>query len=332
MVPPLHGGGAESTAPPLGPGINLGAPPTPCSAPAGNTFSTLAGLVFDWTIVKDTEAGSYSDTHTARSGKRWEGGGRGWAGAFTLIVTVSTPSSGAQDGSQAAGRRARDWSKCSAGAAVRGLVRALSGCVLGSVVEALGCPAAAGSSSCYLELSRGARGGGGRGPTRWVSGPTVPARGGPFSCDSWSQLSRHGRIACPSAGGTGGRGPVLQTRWSALPRRTRSRLDGGPPDSRCGLCSPVHSPRIGKGWSWTSAVLVCGNPHPVPHGGHWPHPGRSCLHQEDGVGLRCTDPISCSLAVWPVLPALGRADRAFPSAEVLLAGTRALLESWANIP
>ncbi|KAI4532567.1 hypothetical protein MG293_017832 [Ovis ammon polii] len=31
----------------------------------GNTFSTLAGLVFDWTIVKDTEADGYSDTHNA---------------------------------------------------------------------------------------------------------------------------------------------------------------------------------------------------------------------------------------------------------------------------
>uniref|UniRef100_A0A8C3YLS0 Nucleoporin 210 n=1 Tax=Catagonus wagneri TaxID=51154 RepID=A0A8C3YLS0_9CETA len=31
----------------------------------GNTFSTLAGLVFDWTIVKDTEADGYSDAHNA---------------------------------------------------------------------------------------------------------------------------------------------------------------------------------------------------------------------------------------------------------------------------
>ncbi|KAJ8786251.1 hypothetical protein J1605_006471 [Eschrichtius robustus] len=31
----------------------------------GNTFSTLAGLVFDWMIVKDTEADGYSDTHNA---------------------------------------------------------------------------------------------------------------------------------------------------------------------------------------------------------------------------------------------------------------------------
>ncbi|XP_016071129.1 PREDICTED: nuclear pore membrane glycoprotein 210 [Miniopterus natalensis] len=31
----------------------------------GNTFSTLAGLVFDWTIVKDTEAGGFSDSHNA---------------------------------------------------------------------------------------------------------------------------------------------------------------------------------------------------------------------------------------------------------------------------
>uniref|UniRef100_A0A8D0H3J3 Nucleoporin 210 n=1 Tax=Sphenodon punctatus TaxID=8508 RepID=A0A8D0H3J3_SPHPU len=31
----------------------------------GNTFSTLAGLVFDWTIVKDTEAYGFSDSHNA---------------------------------------------------------------------------------------------------------------------------------------------------------------------------------------------------------------------------------------------------------------------------
>ncbi|NXS92696.1 PO210 protein, partial [Jacana jacana] len=31
----------------------------------GNTFSTLAGLVFDWTIVKDTEADGFSDSHSA---------------------------------------------------------------------------------------------------------------------------------------------------------------------------------------------------------------------------------------------------------------------------
>ncbi|XP_071611582.1 nuclear pore membrane glycoprotein 210 [Heliangelus exortis] len=31
----------------------------------GNTFSTLAGLVFDWTIVKDTEADGFSDAHMA---------------------------------------------------------------------------------------------------------------------------------------------------------------------------------------------------------------------------------------------------------------------------
>ncbi|XP_069500079.1 nuclear pore membrane glycoprotein 210 [Ambystoma mexicanum] len=29
----------------------------------GNTFSTLAGLVFDWTVVKDTESEGFSDTH-----------------------------------------------------------------------------------------------------------------------------------------------------------------------------------------------------------------------------------------------------------------------------
>uniref|UniRef100_A0A8B9ZLT8 Nucleoporin 210 n=1 Tax=Anas platyrhynchos TaxID=8839 RepID=A0A8B9ZLT8_ANAPL len=31
----------------------------------GNTFSTLAGLVFDWTIVKDTDADGFSDSHNA---------------------------------------------------------------------------------------------------------------------------------------------------------------------------------------------------------------------------------------------------------------------------
>uniref|UniRef100_A0A8C0JD59 Nucleoporin 210 n=1 Tax=Chelonoidis abingdonii TaxID=106734 RepID=A0A8C0JD59_CHEAB len=31
----------------------------------GNTFSTLAGLAFDWTIVKDTEADGFSDSHNA---------------------------------------------------------------------------------------------------------------------------------------------------------------------------------------------------------------------------------------------------------------------------
>ncbi|XP_006870531.1 PREDICTED: nuclear pore membrane glycoprotein 210 [Chrysochloris asiatica] len=31
----------------------------------GNTFSTLAGLVFDWTIVKDTEADGFSDSHNS---------------------------------------------------------------------------------------------------------------------------------------------------------------------------------------------------------------------------------------------------------------------------
>ncbi|NXP80425.1 PO210 protein, partial [Ramphastos sulfuratus] len=31
----------------------------------GNTFSSLAGLVFAWTIVKDTEADSFSDAHNA---------------------------------------------------------------------------------------------------------------------------------------------------------------------------------------------------------------------------------------------------------------------------
>lgn len=31
----------------------------------GNTFSTLAGLVFDWTIVKDPEANGFSDSHNA---------------------------------------------------------------------------------------------------------------------------------------------------------------------------------------------------------------------------------------------------------------------------
>ncbi|NXF74774.1 PO210 protein, partial [Sclerurus mexicanus] len=31
----------------------------------GNTFSTLAGLVFDWSIVEDPEAGGFSDAHSA---------------------------------------------------------------------------------------------------------------------------------------------------------------------------------------------------------------------------------------------------------------------------
>ncbi|GCC21839.1 hypothetical protein chiPu_0000225 [Chiloscyllium punctatum] len=31
----------------------------------GNTFSTLAGLVFEWNIVKDTEAAGYADSHNA---------------------------------------------------------------------------------------------------------------------------------------------------------------------------------------------------------------------------------------------------------------------------
>ncbi|KAL4669180.1 hypothetical protein H8959_007734 [Pygathrix nigripes] len=31
----------------------------------GNTFSTLAGLVFEWTIVKDSEADRFSDSHNA---------------------------------------------------------------------------------------------------------------------------------------------------------------------------------------------------------------------------------------------------------------------------
>ncbi|NXC88611.1 PO210 protein, partial [Cercotrichas coryphoeus] len=31
----------------------------------GNTFSTLAGLVFDWTVVKDPEADGFSDSHSA---------------------------------------------------------------------------------------------------------------------------------------------------------------------------------------------------------------------------------------------------------------------------
>lgn len=65
-APSPVGGGAESTTPPLGPeGLTLVHSPQPCPAPAGNTFSTLAGLVFDWTIVKDTEADGYSDTHNA---------------------------------------------------------------------------------------------------------------------------------------------------------------------------------------------------------------------------------------------------------------------------
>lgn len=58
------------------------------------------------------------------------------------------------------------------GALSRGLV---PGCVLGAVVEGAGLSSCSReSSSCYLELSRGARGVG-RGPTvgEWV---TVPAR------------------------------------------------------------------------------------------------------------------------------------------------------------
>ncbi|NXA10602.1 PO210 protein, partial [Sapayoa aenigma] len=31
----------------------------------GNTFSTLAGLVFEWSIVKDPEAGGFPDSHSA---------------------------------------------------------------------------------------------------------------------------------------------------------------------------------------------------------------------------------------------------------------------------
>ncbi|NXN09274.1 PO210 protein, partial [Indicator maculatus] len=31
----------------------------------GNTFSSLAGLVFTWTIVKDPEADRFSDAHNA---------------------------------------------------------------------------------------------------------------------------------------------------------------------------------------------------------------------------------------------------------------------------
>ncbi|NWR90857.1 PO210 protein, partial [Furnarius figulus] len=31
----------------------------------GNTFSTLAGLVFDWSIVEDSEGGGFSDSHSA---------------------------------------------------------------------------------------------------------------------------------------------------------------------------------------------------------------------------------------------------------------------------
>ncbi|KFQ47363.1 Nuclear pore membrane glycoprotein 210, partial [Nestor notabilis] len=31
----------------------------------GNTFSTLAGLAFNWTIVKDTGADGFSDSHNA---------------------------------------------------------------------------------------------------------------------------------------------------------------------------------------------------------------------------------------------------------------------------
>ncbi|NXY86796.1 PO210 protein, partial [Alcedo cyanopectus] len=31
----------------------------------GNTFSTLAGLAFEWTVVKDTEADGISDSHNS---------------------------------------------------------------------------------------------------------------------------------------------------------------------------------------------------------------------------------------------------------------------------
>ncbi|NWI84472.1 PO210 protein, partial [Pitta sordida] len=31
----------------------------------GNTFSSLAGLVFEWRMVKDPEAGCFSDSHSA---------------------------------------------------------------------------------------------------------------------------------------------------------------------------------------------------------------------------------------------------------------------------
>lgn len=46
MVPSLHGGGAESTALPLAPGLTWVHPPPPALL-LQETSSTLAGLVFD---------------------------------------------------------------------------------------------------------------------------------------------------------------------------------------------------------------------------------------------------------------------------------------------
>lgn len=32
---------------------------------AGNTFSTLSGLVFDWTLVKDVDVNGFSDSYNS---------------------------------------------------------------------------------------------------------------------------------------------------------------------------------------------------------------------------------------------------------------------------
>lgn len=95
--------------------------------------------------------------------------------AFTLIITVSTPvSEERRMVPRLPADVPRDWSKCSTRAAVPGPCPGAL-CVLGAVVEGAGLSSCSReSSSCYLELSRGARGVG-RGPTvgEWV---TVPAR------------------------------------------------------------------------------------------------------------------------------------------------------------
>lgn len=36
-----------------------------CPYVAGNTFSTLAGLVFDWTLVKDVDVNGFSDSYNS---------------------------------------------------------------------------------------------------------------------------------------------------------------------------------------------------------------------------------------------------------------------------
>lgn len=97
--------------------------------------------------------------------------GGGGLGAFTLIVTVSTLASETRMVPRLPGRRARDhWSKClprSSQALSRGLV---PGVCSGAVSQGAGLSSCSReSSSCYLELSRGARGVG-RGPTVVGSG------------------------------------------------------------------------------------------------------------------------------------------------------------------